>query len=136
MTDQMAAGYLCCEIPFPRTAALEPIGMRQIVSKHQFDDTDELPEGPYFHGKNGRMSNFASIRSKDMFENGLSGLETTCHCLPVNFFEIFPIDVCLIFAIDSKHLGVMHNFDKFSESKLLDRMTVFTLEPPSKEEPV
>jgi hypothetical protein len=135
MMDQMAAGYLCCEIPFPRTAALEPIGMRQIVSERKFYDTDELPEEPFFQGKNGRVSNFASITSDDMFEKGPSGLEILCNCLPVNFFEIFPIDVCMIFAMDSQHIGVMHNFDKFSENKMLDEMTVFTLQPHAKDEP-
>lgn len=129
MNDPMAAGYLCCEIPFPKEAAREPLGMRKIVSEKQYYDTDKVPMKPFFEGRNGRISNFASIRSNALFENRPAGLEVICHCMPVNFFEIFPIDVCMIFRIDKEHLGVMHNFANYTQNELLDNMTVFTLEP-------
>lgn len=133
MMDKMAAGYLCCEIPFARTAALEPMSVREIVTKRQYYTTNELPRKPFLRGKNGRLSNFASVRSPDMFAENISGLQVICHCMPVNFFEIFPIDVCMIFAMDSQHIGVMHNFDKYHDTELLNNMTVFTMAAPAKE---
>lgn len=127
---EMAAGYLCCEIPFPKKAALEPIGMRKIVSKKHFYETDQVPVEPFQHGRAGRMTNFASISSDYLFETGASsGVETIAHCLPSSFFEIFPIDVCVIYQLDQQHLGVIHNFDEYRDNKLLDSMTVFSLEP-------
>lgn len=127
LKDPMAAGYLCCEIPFPKTAALEPIGMRNIVSKKHFYETDQVPIEPFLRGRAGRMTNFASISSHYLFEKG--HLETVTHCLPSSFFEIFPIDVCVIYQLDKTHLGVIHNFEHYHENKLLDGMTVFSLEP-------
>jgi len=129
LDDPMAAGYLCCEIPFPKKAALEPIGMRHIVTKKHFYETDQVPMEPFLHGRAGRMTNFASISSGHLFQKGASGFETVAHCLPSSFFEIFPIDVCVIYQLDKQHLGVIHNFEDYHENKLLDSMTVFCLEP-------
>jgi hypothetical protein len=134
LDDEMAAGYLCCEIPFPKTAVLEPIGMRKIVSRTHFYETDQVPMEPFLRGRAGRMTNFASISSKYLFEKGPSGLEAVAHCLPSSFFEIFPIDVCVIYRLDKQHLGVIHNFEHYHENKLLDSMTVFSLEPKKTDE--
>ena len=134
LDDAMAAGYMCCEIPFPKTAALEPIGMRKIVSKKHFYNSDQVPVEPFLHGRAGRITNFASISSKYLFEKGASGLKTVAHCMPSSFFEIFPIDVCVIYRIDREHVGVIHNFEHYHENKLLDSMTVFSLEPKKDDE--
>ena len=134
LDDEMAAGYLCCEIPFPKTVVLEPIGMRKIVSRKHFYETDQVPMEPFLRGRAGRMTNFASISSKYLFEKGPSGLEAVAHCLPSSFFEIFPIDVCVIYRLDKQHLGVIHNFEHYHENKLLDSMTVFSLEPKKTDE--
>lgn len=103
--------------------------MRKIVSKTHFYETDQVPTEPFQHGRAGRLTNFASISSDYLFEQGAAGLQTVAHCLPSSFFEIFPIDVCVIYQLDKQHLGVIHNFEDYHENKLLDSMTVFTLEP-------
>ena len=133
LMGHMTAGYLCSEIPFPRDDALEPIDVRKIVSQGYYFEKDQLPIGPFLCGRNGRISNFASVQTKHLFRKGPSGIEITCHCMPVNFFEIFPIDVAMMFPVDQEHIGVMHNFDKFHDTEILDRMSVFTMEPDEKE---
>jgi hypothetical protein len=128
LDDEMVARYLCCEILFPKTVVLEPIGMRKIVSRKHFYETDQVPMERFHRGQAGRMTNFASISSKYLFEKRPSGLEAVAHCLPSSFFEIFPIDVCVIYRLDKQHLGGIHNFEHYHKNKLLDSMTVFSLE--------
>jgi hypothetical protein len=127
--DPNAAGYFCWEVPFPVSAVQEPIGMRRIVKKGRYYETNEIPLKPFLKGKVGRITNWASIAPTIVFRQGHKvGFDVVCHCAPTTFFEILPLDVGVAYQLDETHIVVMHNFAKFEESPLLRDMTVAHLE--------
>lgn len=122
--DPYAAGYFCCEIPFAKEAALEPIELRKIITRCNYFASNEIPLRPFIQGRVGRMTNWASITSKSLFTKWHAGMETVCHCAPTNFLDIFPMDVGIIFRLDEHHLGVMHNFKETQQSPLLEEIAL------------
>jgi hypothetical protein len=112
-----AAGNFLLEMSVPRSVAMQPEALREVVQSQGYYAANELPVGPFVAGRVGRVTSMASIAESFVYK-GTKSLAT----LPLtSFLEEIPLDVALIFRYNKDYWGVLHNVADFRPTPLLER---------------
>ena len=109
-------GNLHCEIPFQRCAGRNPLVIKDILEKGNYFEPDEVPIWESITGRVGRISNCVAPMNRMSF----GGCTPICYCPSKSFLDFTPLDTAIIFRVAKGQDAVLHNFQKMSDSKMLN----------------
>lgn len=103
--ELVEGGNFLRAISFPRGAAMNPNSLCQLAR-------DGLQSQATNH-RCARISNWSDL-SKSL---EMEGITTHVQVLPEDFVNRLPLDTAVMFSMDDKHIGILHNFKGLDETE-------------------